>query len=152
MSPKILLVEDNVVNQKVIQAFLEKKGYAVEIVSSGFQALSAVHRAEYSLIFMDLRIPNLDGFAAARAIRQTGCTIPIIAVTAGAMDDDEKRCLEAGMNGYITKPFVNADFDHVLKRWLNIAENDVAVSDDVNERAQVEERDRVDRRDKTATS
>lgn len=134
MSPKILLVEDNPVNQKVIQAFLEKKGFTVDIVSSGFQALSAVHKEEYSLIFMDLRIPNLDGFAAARAIRQTGCKIPIIAVTAGAMDDDEKRCLEAGMNGYITKPFINADFELVISRWLSKKSEDAI---------QVEERDKT---------
>lgn len=115
---KVLLVEDNPLNQKVMQRFLEGRGLAVDVAETGVQALTMVHNNQYAIIFMDLRIPNMDGFSASRAIRQTGCTIPIIAVTAGQMDDDEKRCFDAGMNGFITKPFTNADFEDVLKRWL----------------------------------
>src|SRR5262245_59741849 len=95
---RILLVEDNPLNQKIMQRFLEARGLKVDVAETGVQALTMVHSHQYALIFMDLRIPNMDGFSASLAIRKTGCTIPIIAVTAGAMDDDEKRCFDAGMN------------------------------------------------------
>lgn len=116
--PKILVVEDSPINQQVMTYFLESKGFECDLATSGAQALTLVHTNEYDLIFLDLRIPNLDGFSAARAIRETGCTVPIIAVTASAMPEDEKNAMESGMNAFMTKPFSRADFDSAIAMWL----------------------------------
>jgi CheY-like chemotaxis protein len=116
--PKILVVEDSPINQQVMIYFLESKGFECDLATSGAQALTLVHTNEYDLIFLDLRIPNLDGFAAARAIRDTGCSIPIIAVTASALPEDEKNAMDAGMNAFMTKPFSRADFDNAIATWL----------------------------------
>jgi len=118
MPARILLVEDNPANQKVIKAFLEQAGYPCDVAATGAQALNLVHKSEYALILMDLRIPNLDGITAASALRQTGCDVPIIALTASARPDDEKRCVEAGMNDFMTKPFSKADFEQVIQKYL----------------------------------
>lgn len=116
--PRVLVVEDSPLNQQVMTYFLESKGLECDLATSGAQALTLVHTHTYDLIFLDLRIPNLDGFSAARAIRETGCTVPIIAVTASAMPEDEKNAMESGMNAFMTKPFSRSDFDSAIAMWL----------------------------------
>ncbi|NUN00350.1 MAG: response regulator [Bryobacteraceae bacterium] len=103
---RILLAEDNPVNQKVIAATLRRAGYQVVIASNGEQAIAALDREEFVLVLMDVQMPVLDGLEATRRIRANPrwANLPVLATTAHAMSGDRERCLEAGMNGYISKP------------------------------------------------
>jgi len=105
---KVLVVEDNAVNQKVAAIILEKFGCRVDLAANGREALEASMRIVYDCIFMDCQMPEMDGFEATTAIRQrevqTGQRVPIIAMTANVMQSDRKRCLEAGMDHYLSKP------------------------------------------------
>ncbi len=102
----ILVVEDNLVNQKMVSSILLKSGYRVEITSNGQEALQALEKHRFQLILMDVQMPVLDGLEATRLIRKDGRwrNLPIIAMTAHAMDGDKEGCLEAGMNAYVSKP------------------------------------------------
>ncbi|MFI4876135.1 MAG: response regulator [Blastopirellula sp. JB062] len=108
---RILLAEDNLVNQKLAVLLLEKRGHLATVVNDGKQAVESWSQGEFDLILMDVQMPVLDGMAATTEIRRretsTGNRIPIIAMTAHAMKGDRERCLEAGMDGYVTKP-INA--------------------------------------------
>ena len=105
---KILVAEDNVVNQKVIQGILQKYNHQIEIAQNGFQVLSALDRENFDLILMDIQMPEMDGFECTHLIRQkernTGEHIPIIAMTAHALEKERKKCISAGMDAYLTKP------------------------------------------------
>jgi CheY-like chemotaxis protein len=105
---RILLAEDNIVSQFFARHLLEQCGHSVSVVGDGRQALDLLDRQPFDLVLMDVQMPNMDGFAAAAAIRAnekaTNGHVPIIALTASAMAGDEERCLEAGMDGYVTKP------------------------------------------------
>jgi two-component system, sensor histidine kinase and response regulator len=119
----ILLVDDNKVNQMVGHAMLENIGCEVEVASDGAKAVDAVSRREYDLIFMDCQMPEMDGFEATRAIRSGNAgeihrSIPIIAMTAYAMGGDREKCLEAGMDDYVTKPIDAVALVKVLTQWL----------------------------------
>ena len=110
---RILVVEDNIINQRVICAMLERAGYNAEVKSDGVSAIKELESSAYDLVLMDCSMPIMDGFSAARAIRAAGShvldrNIPIIAVTSLAMKEDEKKCLQAGMNHYVSKPIVPA--------------------------------------------
>lgn len=120
----VLLVEDNPVNQTVIEAMLRSLGYQVDLVADGAQAVSMQSRYRYAAILMDCRLPIMDGYEATRQIRTLAhCqTLPIIALTANALQGDREECLNAGMNDYLAKPFKRADLHKVLQRWLNTAE------------------------------
>ncbi|MCC9605391.1 response regulator [Blastopirellula sp. JC732] len=108
---RILLAEDNLVNQKLAVLLLEKRGHMATVVNDGRQAVTAFREGGFDLILMDVQMPVLDGMAATGEIRslekETGARIPIIAMTAHAMKGDRERCLDAGMDGYVTKP-INA--------------------------------------------
>jgi CheY-like chemotaxis protein len=103
---RILVVEDNRVNQKVVTAVLRKRGFSIEIANDGREALSRLESDVFDLVLMDVQMPVLDGLEATRLIRQDPRwkTLPIIAMTAHAMNGDRERCLDAGMSGYISKP------------------------------------------------
>jgi signal transduction histidine kinase/ligand-binding sensor domain-containing protein/ActR/RegA family two-component response regulator len=109
-SKRILLVEDNRVNQRVAQAMLEREGHAVSVVDNGAAAIDAVKAARFDAILMDVQMPIMSGFEATAAIRAheqaTGGHVPIIAMTAHAMQGDRERCLAAGMDAYISKPIM----------------------------------------------
>ena len=117
----VLLVEDNPVNQTVIEAMLRSLGYQVSLVGDGAQAVHQASRHDYAAILMDCRLPVLDGYEATRQIRQMngGATLPIIALTANALQGDREACLAAGMNDYLAKPFKRADLLRVMQRWLS---------------------------------
>ncbi|HVW03090.1 MAG TPA: response regulator, partial [Planctomycetaceae bacterium] len=104
----VLLAEDNLVNQRLATRLLEKQGHSVVIAADGEDAYRAFEREPFDLILMDVQMPRCDGLEATRRIRQrersTGRHVPIIAMTAHAMKGDRERCLEAGMDGYVTKP------------------------------------------------
>jgi CheY-like chemotaxis protein len=106
---RILLAEDNLVNQRLAQRMLEKAGHTVVIAGNGLRALQLLDGQEFDVILMDVQMPEMDGLEATRRIREaektSGCHIPVIAMTAHAMVGDRERCLDAGMDGYLSKPF-----------------------------------------------
>ncbi len=107
-SLRVLLVEDNAVNQKVASRLLERQGHSVRVADNGRAALDALEGAEFDLVLMDVQMPEMDGLAATAAIRRreggSGRHLPVIALTAHAMEGDRERCLGAGMDGFVTKP------------------------------------------------
>ena len=122
---KILLAEDNLVNQKVAVRFLEKRGHAVVLAESGKEALDAWRKQAFDLILMDVQMPEMDGFEATSRIREqeksTSKHIPIIALTAHAMVGDRERCLAAGMDDYVSKPINADDLFAAIERLLPAA-------------------------------
>jgi PAS domain S-box-containing protein len=118
----LLLVEDTVVNQKVALKFLEGFGHQAEIAENGKEAVEAVQNKDYDLVLMDIQMPIMDGLAATRAIRELKdpqkANQPIIAMTAHAMKGDKERCLEAGMNGYVTKPIQPKELFQALEDFI----------------------------------
>jgi CheY-like chemotaxis protein len=158
-TPKVLLAEDNVINQKVATRMLEKLGYRVDVVGNGKEALKALGRSAYAAVLMDCQMPEMDGFAATAEIRRcealrvqheaqdeiqktcdalnvkgeassltlysvphTPHRFPIIAMTANAQPEDRVRCLEAGMDDYISKPVQSKVLAEVLARWVSSAQ------------------------------
>lgn len=124
---RILLAEDNAVNQEVALAILTHAGFQVDIVANGIEAISALQNACYDLVLMDCQMPELDGYTATRRIREHDSgvlwpKIPIIAMTAHAMKGDREHCLEAGMDDYIAKPVEAKVLVDAVERWLGKAE------------------------------
>jgi signal transduction histidine kinase/CheY-like chemotaxis protein len=118
---RILLAEDNAVNMEVATAMLRSLGCEVSAVSDGARAVAACREGDFDLVLMDCQMPQLDGFGATRAIRaeEQGDRIPIVALTAHAMQFDRESCLDAGMDDYVSKPFSKDDLRGVLARWLD---------------------------------
>jgi PAS domain S-box-containing protein len=118
---KVLVVEDNVVNQKLLVRLLERHGCQVDVAVNGREALAATARVAYDCLFMDCQMPEMDGYAATAAIRQremqTGDHVPIIAITANAMPEDRERCLAAGMDDYVARPVKIDVVMTMLEKW-----------------------------------
>ncbi len=122
---QILIVEDNLINQKVALALLNKFGYKAQTADNGLIALEKMKEQKFDLIFMDFQMPELDGYETTGRIRngQSGiCSpkIPIIAMTANAMKGDQEKCLIAGMNDFLSKPIIPADLEELLEKWVDI--------------------------------
>ena len=117
---RILLVEDNLVNQKVALGFLKRLGLAVEIAGDGQRAVALCREQNFDLIFMDIQMPVMDGYEATAHIRResSGGDVPIVAMTANAMDGDRERCLAAGMNDYLTKPLQGKLLHGMIAKYL----------------------------------
>jgi CheY-like chemotaxis protein len=119
---KILLAEDNLINQKMVVRILEKPGHNVKVVDNGQIALEMLAQEHFDLVFMDVQMPVMNGFEATGAIRtkeqRSGGHIPIIAMTAHALKQDRERCLQAGMDDYISKPINPQQVYHVLRHWI----------------------------------
>jgi signal transduction histidine kinase/CheY-like chemotaxis protein len=119
---RVLAAEDNAVNKKLISRLLEKAGYAVDLVENGAQAVEAVARVRYNAVLMDCQMPEMDGFEATMAIREaelvTGRHVPIIALTASAMESDREHCMAAGMDDYLSKPIKPKELAEMLERWI----------------------------------
>ena len=118
---RILLAEDNLVNQKVARSLLEKMNFRVDVVADGLAAISAWQTGKFDLIIMDCQMPQMDGYAATREIRRLeagNSHIPIVALTAHAMKGDEEKCRAAGMDDYLSKPIDRAKLDASLERLL----------------------------------
>ncbi len=134
----ILLAEDNPINQKVASTLLENEGHIIDIVGNGEEAVQKNKKNEYSLILMDVQMPILDGFEATRQIRtwEAGKKhTPIIAMTAHAMKGDRERCLEAGMDDYLSKPIDKRSLFAIIQRWSkDMQKTDVPTSPLVNKK------------------
>ncbi|MEO8259574.1 MAG: response regulator [Acidobacteriota bacterium] len=122
--PRVLLAEDNQTNQMAAFRMLEMLGYQVDVAVNGLEAVAACRRVDYGIVLMDNQMPEMDGLAAAREVRtfelaQGKPPVPIIAVTANAMQGDREKCLAAGMNDYLSKPFKVAQLRQVLERWAD---------------------------------
>jgi CheY-like chemotaxis protein len=150
MEVRLLVVDDNPVNQKVAVRMLEKLGYRADVAGNGHEALAALARRPYDIVFMDCQMPEMDGFEATRRIRELETAppsvasahaflplsssqlpddtlratkhsrVPIIAMTANAMEADRQRCLACGMNDFISKPISREDLERVLAQWLTV--------------------------------
>ncbi len=127
---RILVAEDNLVNQKVTLFTLNKMGYTASIANTGAEALEALHHIRYDLVLMDIQMPVMDGLEATRRIlEQWGEERPrIIAITANAMKGDEKKCLEAGMDGYLSKPVRMNELQEILVKWGLAKQNKLPAS------------------------
>lgn len=121
--PKVLLVEDNLVNQEVAKEFFDELNCAVTVAGNGLEAVDFVRIGTYDIVFMDCLMPVMDGFLATKTIRDWEAQsarppLPIVALTANAFASDEAKCLAAGMNDYLSKPFEPQDLASALERWL----------------------------------
>lgn len=118
---RVLVVEDHAVNRLLATRLLKKLGCEVTIAENGRIACELTAHQSYDLVFMDCQMPEMDGYQATRTIRrrelETGRHLPIIALTANAMNEDRQRCLDSGMDDYIPKPYLAADFERTLSRW-----------------------------------
>ncbi len=119
---RIVLAEDNLVNQRLVTRLLEKRGHFVVVASNGLEAVAAFERERPDLIFMDVQMPEMDGFEATAAIRVKekviGNHVPIVALTAHAMKGDREKCLANGMDGYLTKPIRPQELDAILENYV----------------------------------
>jgi CheY-like chemotaxis protein len=118
-----LLAEDNPINRKVVLAMLNRLGYPTDAVSNGRDCVEALSHEDYDLVLMDCQMPELDGYGAARLVRDPSSkvrnhAVPIVALTAHAMPGDRDRCLAAGMNDYLTKPIELSQLEANLHKWL----------------------------------
>jgi CheY-like chemotaxis protein len=118
---RLLVAEDNPVNQKVLARMLEQLGYRVDVAGDGAEALAALCQRRYDAVLMDCRMPGMDGYQATREIRRrergNGHTV-VIAITADAFPEDREKCLQAGMDDYVAKPVRRQDLARVLERWV----------------------------------
>ena len=119
---RVLVAEDNPVNQRVASHMLNKLGYRCDIASNGQEAVAMLSQLPYDLVLMDCQMPEMDGYSATRAIRQRedaeGRHTPIIAMTANAMREDRARCLDAGMDGFIPKPIALEELETAMECWI----------------------------------
>jgi CheY-like chemotaxis protein len=118
---RILVAEDNVVNQRLIERLLQRRGHTVTLVGDGRAAVEAFELEPFDVIFMDMQMPEMDGFEATAAIveriKRGARRVPIVALTAHALKGDRERCLAAGMHGYLSKPIVLKELDEVLEQF-----------------------------------
>ena len=141
-SGNVLVAEDVKTNQKLIERMLENAGLEVVLANDGAKAVEQVQAKSFDLIFMDIQMPNMNGYEATRAIRKKGITTPIVALTANAMKGDEQKCLEAGCDSYLAKPIDRKELLKMLDKYLSHAsENAIdtaaetidAIKDEVDE-------------------
>jgi len=123
VSLRVLLAEDNLVNQHLASRLLEKRGHHVIVACNGREALAAFEKESFDLVLMDVQMPDMDGFEATAVIRErekgSGLHVPVIALTAHAMKGDREKCLAAGMDGYLTKPIRILELDGILENCVS---------------------------------
>ncbi|MEL6448188.1 MAG: response regulator [Pseudomonadota bacterium] len=144
---RVLLVEDNVVNQCVASEILKRIGVAVEVANNGAEALEILDGHSFDFVFMDCQMPEVDGFEATRRIRADARfdNLPVVALTANALSGDREACLEAGMNDYLTKPFTRDQLESMLDKWTS-ATTSVPVSETIEGTSQYAAMSLIDER------
>ncbi len=121
------MAEDNAINQRVGKLILQRAGFEIDLVSDGSEAVAAHSDRPYDVILMDCQMPTMDGFEASRQIRQLARPQPaIVAVTANALLGERERCLEAGMNDYLSKPFQAEQLVAVVRKWVAVQRQKLA--------------------------
>jgi CheY-like chemotaxis protein len=119
--PRILMAEDNLINQRVGKLILQRAGFSVDVAADGAETLEAHKKHPYDIVLMDCQMPHMDGFEASLAIRKLPLTQPaIIAVTANALVGERERCLNAGMDDYLSKPFQAEQLIAMVTKWIGI--------------------------------
>jgi CheY-like chemotaxis protein len=122
LAGRVLVVEDERVNQKVIRLMLNRLGLDCEVVASGREAIDVGSSGKWDLILMDVQMPDIDGLAATRELRRLlSHPVPIVALTANAMAEDQRACEEAGMDAFLAKPIRESELRSCLERWLAAA-------------------------------
>jgi len=129
---RVLIVEDNYINQEILVGLLQRAGIDTEIAADGLKGVEAIRKggSPFDLVFMDIQMPNMDGFDATRAIREDDTDIPIIGVTAHALDESRAKCLEVGMNDVITKPIDPETVLATIEHWFQSRAKSDEVGDD----------------------
>jgi CheY-like chemotaxis protein len=119
---RVLLVEDNEINRIVLKELLEKQGIQVQIAENGVEALNNMEHNGYDCVLMDVQMPIMDGFQATRRLKEISTLkdIPVIAMTANAMQQDRQKCLEVGMVDFISKPILPLTLYQVLSKWIKV--------------------------------
>ena len=117
---KILAAEDNFINQKLLEKIFLKKEWEIKVVANGTKVIEEAFSKPYDIILMDIRMPDIDGFEATREIRKFNISIPIIAVTANAIEGFREECIASGMNDFITKPFKKEELFEMIEKHAGI--------------------------------
>lgn len=118
MSKKILVVEDNPINQELLAEILERLEYSVDVANNGKIALDQVEKGPYDLILMDIQMPEMDGIEATKNIRKKFPDVPIVAITASIFQSDKIECTKAGMNGFLSKPYTFDQVKDIVSKFL----------------------------------
>jgi CheY-like chemotaxis protein len=130
--PRALVAEDNVVNQRVAAHMLDRLGFRVDVVGNGLEAVEALRKAPYDIVLLDCMMPEMDGYEAAMAIRalpEPVASVPIVALTARALEGDRERCLAAGMNDFLSKPISLVPLRAMMDKWAPRDESDTDASE-----------------------
>ncbi|OQY07640.1 MAG: hypothetical protein B6I25_01305 [Planctomycetales bacterium 4572_13] len=117
---KVLVAEDNPSNQKLIAILLQRMGLEVILADDGIEAVAQCGEHAFDIILMDMQMPNMNGYDTTRQLRSQGVRTPIIAVTANAMTGDEKKCIDVGCDGYLSKPIDRNKLEDLVSRYLAI--------------------------------
>jgi CheY-like chemotaxis protein len=115
---KILVVEDDPLNQMLMNLNLSQFGFDITVVADGQEAIDKIACRDFDLVFMDVRMPNIDGFQATEHIKNNGITTPIIAMTADLIDNGKQKCLDAGCDDFLSKPIIRKELQRVLVKYL----------------------------------
>jgi CheY-like chemotaxis protein len=118
MIPKILVAEDNYINQKLMEKLFQYKGWECKLVEDGTEAVNILEKEYFDIVLMDISMPDMDGYQATQLIRKVNKEIPIIAITANAISGFREKCIECGMNDYISKPFRKEELFAVIEKFL----------------------------------
>ncbi|MFP4491460.1 MAG: response regulator [Spirochaetaceae bacterium] len=141
---RILVAEDHEVNQQLFKTILQNLGHEVHIANNGKEAVNAVKGITYNIIFMDVQMPEMNGYEATEEIRRRGVDTPIIAVTASALRGEEAKSLEVGMNDFLVKPFKKKDLVPMLEKWMQTDRSDAPSRESAAEVEELEELEEVD--------
>lgn len=120
---RILVAEDNEINQEIIAALLASMGLSFHMAANGREALEALEKEDFLLVLMDVQMPEMDGLSATEVLRQQGYAMPVLALTANVLEEDQRRCLAAGMDGHIAKPVDPQDLHAKLALWLRVGQS-----------------------------
>jgi CheY-like chemotaxis protein len=116
----VLVVEDTLSSQQLMKALLEKHGFTVTIVEDGCEAIGLLAEQDFDMIFMDIRLPNMNGYEATRTLRRKGYGTPVVAITANALEGDREKCIEAGCDEYLAKPFDSKQLVQTIRKFLSV--------------------------------